>query len=72
MTTNVITVGPETHDQREIVRFLSSPAAYATHGPIEHHEAHGTHVFLMGERAYKLKRDVASLASACRTQPPYH
>lgn len=45
-------------DQGDVVSFLSSPATYGTKVPVEHHETHGSHVFLSGERAYKLKRAV--------------
>ncbi len=45
-------------DQRDVVSFLSSSAAYGTTEPVEHHETHGSHVFLSRTRAYKLKRAV--------------
>lgn len=46
-------------DQSEVVAFLSDPGAY---GPgvdrVERHDTHISHVFLAGDRAYKLKRAV--------------
>jgi len=45
-------------DQSEVVSFLASPSTYGTSDPVEHHETHGSHIFLSGERAYKLKRAV--------------
>lgn len=46
-------------DQSEIVSFLSQPRAYGLDaGAIECHRTHGSFVFLIGEHAYKLKRDV--------------
>jgi len=46
-------------DQREIVEFLSSPAAYGGDAtPIERIETHSSMVFLTGNHAYKLKRAV--------------
>jgi aminoglycoside phosphotransferase family enzyme/predicted kinase len=45
--------------QQEIIAFLSWPEAYG-HGawPVERIDTHGAVVFLVGERAYKLKRAV--------------
>lgn len=45
------------NSQRDVVDFLSQPN---THGgrPVEHITTHGAHVFLSGDRAYKLKRAV--------------
>jgi aminoglycoside phosphotransferase family enzyme/predicted kinase len=46
-------------DQSETIAFLSSPAAYGSGaGPVAHHETHGAHVFLAGDRAWKIKRAV--------------
>ncbi len=45
--------------QDEVVAFLADPRSYP--GPpadVEHHETHGAHVFLAGDRAYKIKRAV--------------
>lgn len=43
-------------DQPEIVRFLASEAAFGT--PVEHIATHISHVFLAGERAWKLKQAI--------------
>ena len=51
-------------DQRAVIDFLSSPAAYAGYadveqgGPVERMETHSAVVFLAGRRAWKLKRAV--------------
>ena len=48
-------------DQSEIVAFLSAAAAYepyGTAGPVERIDTHISEVFLVGERAFKLKRAV--------------
>ena len=46
-------------DQREIIEFLSSPAAYGPDAtPVERIETHSSMVFLTGNRAFKLKRAV--------------
>jgi len=45
--------------QRDVVAFLSTPAAYGlTSGPIERIDTHISTVWLAGNRAYKLKRAV--------------
>lgn len=45
--------------QDETLRFLSSEGAYpGTRGPVERIETHGAVVFLVDDRAYKLKRAV--------------
>jgi uncharacterized protein len=45
--------------QRDVVAFLSTPAAYGlTSGPIERIDTHISTVWLAGDRAYKLKRAV--------------
>jgi aminoglycoside phosphotransferase family enzyme/predicted kinase len=47
-------------DQRGVVAFLSDPASYgAEAAAIERLETHISQVFLVGDRAYKLKRAVA-------------
>ncbi|HML10239.1 MAG TPA: AAA family ATPase [Stellaceae bacterium] len=46
-------------DQRDAIAFLSDPSSYGSGiGSVEHHATHISHVFLAGERAYKLKRAV--------------
>jgi hypothetical protein len=46
-------------DQREVIDFLSRPEAYGPGGgPVERIDTHGAVVFLVGNRAYKLKRAV--------------
>lgn len=48
-----------TEDQSEVIAFLSDPAAYGLEGEmVERVETHGAIVFLVGSRAYKLKRAV--------------
>jgi aminoglycoside phosphotransferase family enzyme/predicted kinase len=52
-------MGPQSHDQTEIIGFLSDPASYP--GEVESVETIATHasiVFLAGDRAFKLKRAV--------------
>lgn len=50
----------ETASQGEVIRFLSSPAAYGLDRDeaVVRHETHVSVVFLAGDRAYKLKRAV--------------
>ena len=45
-------------DQSETIAFLSQSKSYGTDGPVERIDTHGAVVFLVGERAYKLKRAV--------------
>jgi uncharacterized protein len=46
-------------DQREVISFLSEAASYGKAGlPVERLETHISIVFLIGDRAYKLKRAV--------------
>ena len=46
-------------DQSEVVTFLSEPSAYGFgRATVTRNETHGAIVFLVGERAYKLKRAV--------------
>ncbi len=48
-----------TRDARaETVAFLSQPGAYGGAGPVEHTETHISHVFLVGGRAYKLRKAI--------------
>lgn len=44
--------------QAEVIRFLSLAESYCERGPVEQVESHSAIVFLVGERAYKLKRAV--------------
>lgn len=45
--------------QGEVIAFLADPRSYPEPPTaIEHHETHGAHVFLAGDRAYKIKRAV--------------
>ncbi|HEX2116576.1 MAG TPA: AAA family ATPase [Alphaproteobacteria bacterium] len=44
-------------EQRAVIDFLSRPEAYGE-GPVERIDTHGAVVFLVGRRAYKLKRAV--------------
>jgi len=50
-----MTIAP---DQREVVAFLGSGAAFPGGGPVERVDTHGAHVFLSGDVALKLKRAV--------------
>ncbi len=46
-------------DQNKVIAFLSSATAYGpAAGPVKRIDTHGAVVFLVGERAYKLKRAV--------------
>jgi aminoglycoside phosphotransferase family enzyme/predicted kinase len=45
--------------QKEVLDFLADPRSFGTDaGPVERIETHGAFVFLVGERAYKVKRAV--------------
>jgi aminoglycoside phosphotransferase family enzyme/predicted kinase len=45
--------------QADVIAFLSNPASYGGNvDAVERHETHGAIVFLAGDRAYKLKREV--------------
>lgn len=47
-------------NQSEVIDFLSKPSAYGLGlSPVDRCETHGAIVFLVGDRAYKLKRAVA-------------
>src|SRR5437868_846203 len=52
--------GHEPDEQRDIVAWLSTPAAYdlPPSASVSRHETHGAFVFLAGDRAYKLKRAI--------------
>ena len=45
-------------DQQGAVDFLMSPSSYGEPGPVERIDTHAAIIFLIGERAYKLKRAV--------------
>lgn len=45
-------------DQREVTGFLCDPHTYRSAGPVEVIETHISRIFLVGSRAYKLKRAV--------------
>jgi hypothetical protein len=45
-------------DQQAVQRFLADPATYGAAGPVEAIETHISRIFLVGNRAYKLKRAV--------------
>ena len=44
--------------QNDTIRFLENPAAYGVTDPVETIETHISRIFLAGDRAYKMKRDV--------------
>ena len=44
--------------QDEVVAALLQPRTYASAGPVEHRETHISHVFLVEDRAYKLKKEL--------------
>jgi len=46
-------------EQTPVVAFLSAAATHGTADPVEHRRTHISHIFLVGERAYKLKRAVS-------------
>lgn len=46
-------------NQDRIIEFLSQPDSYPAAAAVEKIETHGAMVFLVGERAYKLKKNVA-------------
>ncbi len=45
-------------DQKAAIALLKDPATHGGAGPVETVETHISHIFLVGERAYKLKRAV--------------
>ena len=47
-----------TQDQGEVIAFLSAPGAYGASGVVDRVETHSAVVFLVGDRAWKLKRAV--------------
>ncbi|MDB5397587.1 MAG: hypothetical protein JWM91_5093 [Rhodospirillales bacterium] len=50
---------PKQHEQQQIVEFLSRPSTYGVAiKSVEHIITHISHIFLAGDRAYKLKRAV--------------
>ena len=44
--------------QEEVVAALREPGFFESTGPVEHRETHISHVFLVGNRAYKLKKEL--------------
>jgi aminoglycoside phosphotransferase family enzyme len=46
------------HSQREVILFLSNDANLPERGPVRVIRTHGAVIFLAGETAYKMKRDV--------------
>ncbi|MGY8959460.1 MAG: hypothetical protein ACKVKG_07995 [Alphaproteobacteria bacterium] len=44
--------------QAEIIEFLSRPSTYGDVGPVERIDTHISVIFLVGDRGYKLKRDL--------------
>jgi len=47
-----------TEDQTDIVKFLSQAGSYGLPGPVEFIETHISRIFLVGDRAFKMKRAV--------------
>ncbi len=47
------------HTAPGLARALADPATYGAQPPLERHETHASWVFLVGERAYKVKKPVA-------------
>ncbi|TIX24093.1 MAG: aminoglycoside phosphotransferase, partial [Mesorhizobium sp.] len=45
-------------DQESVVAMLMDPAASGETGPVEAIETHISRIFLVGQRAYKIKRAV--------------
>jgi len=45
--------------QQQVIAFLSRPESYGTSGNVERIDTHISHIFLAGDRAFKLKRAVA-------------
>lgn len=48
----------KTGQQTEVIDFLRTHDAFAASDPVKHIETHGSHVFLCGDVALKIKRDV--------------
>ncbi|MFW5634534.1 MAG: phosphotransferase, partial [Erythrobacter sp.] len=48
----------ESDPQDEVIAFLARPESHGVSGPVERIDTHAAHVFLAGERAFKLKRAV--------------
>lgn len=48
----------QTEDQSGVIGFLSDPASHGAPGPVEVVQTHISVIFLVGERAFKLKRAV--------------
>lgn len=49
-------IGEVTEDQSESLGFLALPAAYGSDEPVTRIDTHASHVFLAGDRVYKMKR----------------
>jgi aminoglycoside phosphotransferase family enzyme/predicted kinase len=45
--------------QQQVIDFLSSPETYGAEGNVERIDTHISHIFLAGDRAFKLKRAIA-------------
>ncbi|RWB92695.1 MAG: aminoglycoside phosphotransferase, partial [Mesorhizobium sp.] len=45
-------------DQQSVAAMLTDPAAYGESGPVEAIETHISRIFLVGQRAHKIKRAV--------------
>ncbi|RVA07757.1 aminoglycoside phosphotransferase, partial [Mesorhizobium sp. M7A.F.Ca.US.002.01.1.1] len=45
-------------DQQATAAFLLDPSSYGATGPVEDIETHISRLFLVGQRAYKMKRAV--------------
>ncbi|MGF9691336.1 AAA family ATPase [Rhizobium sp. 0TCS1.26] len=68
----------ETEDQRSTIDLLSNPATYGICGPVERIETHISVIFLVGNKAYKMKKALqlpyvdfstaAIRAEACRKE----
>lgn len=47
------------HDQKAVIAFLTNPSTYGMTAPVERIDTHISHLFLIGTRAFKLKRAVS-------------
>jgi len=47
------------HDQEAVIAFLTNPSTYGLTSPVERIDTHISHLFLIGTRAFKLKRAVS-------------
>ena len=55
--------------QADIIAFLAAPDTYGVSGPVEMIATHASFVFLVGDRAYKLKRAISTTVSASGPLP---